>query len=276
MTDPDARLIRVPGGALSTVDEGEGPPIVLLHAGIADLRAWDALVPLLVAAGYRSIRFDMRGYGRSETTAVEFSNRADVIAVLDALEIGRACLVGNSRGGTVAIDTAVEFPDRVAALVTLGATIGGHEADVTPAEEALFEEADRIEEAGDPDAIAAFDVALWGDGPGQPEGRLRADLRARLAAMALAAAAPDRERGRPIPLAPPAAGRLGALPMPVLAVCGALDVSDTIAAAQHLAATAPRGRAVVVPDVAHMIAMEEPGVVARLITDLLQEAGPFG
>jgi 3-oxoadipate enol-lactonase len=117
MTD---RSISVPGANLNTVDEGSGPPIVLLHAGIADLRAWDALVPHLTAAGYRLIRYDQRGFGRTVTKNVAFSNRADCIAVLDALGIGQAVLVGNSRGGQIAIDTAIEFPDRIAALVGVG------------------------------------------------------------------------------------------------------------------------------------------------------------
>ena len=79
------RFVDVPGGRLFVVSEGDGPPLVLIHAGIADLRAWDALVPPLVAAGYQAIRYDMRGAGRTTTGDVEFSNRADVMAALDAL-----------------------------------------------------------------------------------------------------------------------------------------------------------------------------------------------
>ena len=47
------RYVDVPGARLLTLDDGAGPPIVLLHAGVADLRSWDALTPLLVAAGHR-------------------------------------------------------------------------------------------------------------------------------------------------------------------------------------------------------------------------------
>ena len=45
------RYVTVPGGRLLVVDEGTGPPVVLVHAGIVDLRAWDAMIPHLVAAG---------------------------------------------------------------------------------------------------------------------------------------------------------------------------------------------------------------------------------
>ena len=134
------RFIDVPGGRLFVVDEGGGPPVVLLHAGIVDLRAWDAFVPHLVAGGYRAVRYDARGWGRSTTEEVDYSNRADLVAVLDALGIGRAALVGNSRGGQIAFDTAVEFPDRVVAVVGVGAGLGGFEGQATPEELALFEE----------------------------------------------------------------------------------------------------------------------------------------
>ena len=60
-------FIDVPGGRLNLVDEGGGPPIVLLHAGIANLRSWDPLAPLLVTAGYRVVRYDQRGFGETTT-----------------------------------------------------------------------------------------------------------------------------------------------------------------------------------------------------------------
>src|SRR5450830_1824121 len=107
------RFIQVPGGRLFAVGEGDGPPIVLLHAAIADLRAWDAMVPGLVEAGFRVVRYDYRAFGASTTEDVDFSNRADLVAVLDDFGIARAALVGNSRGGQISFDTAIEFPERV-------------------------------------------------------------------------------------------------------------------------------------------------------------------
>jgi 3-oxoadipate enol-lactonase len=113
--------LDVPGGRLLVVDEGTGPPILLLHAAVADLRAWDAMVEPLVAAGYRVIRFDGRNFGGSTGDDVAFSYRADVLAVLDSLGLARAALVGNSRGGKTAVDTAIESPERVVAVVGVGA-----------------------------------------------------------------------------------------------------------------------------------------------------------
>ena len=265
--------VPVPGGRIHARDEGDGPPILLVHAGIVDLRAWDALTPLLVARGLRAIRYDMRGHGSTETDAVEFSNRADLVAVLDAAGVDRACVVGNSVGGQVALDAALEYPDRFAGLLTLGSSVSGYEAPATPEEVALFERMEELEEAGDPVSIVEFDLRLWVDGPGQPPDRVPAALRESVRAMSLGVADPSRTHGRPIPLRPPAEGRLADLLIPVHAMAGALDVSDVWATAQHLRDACPDARAELVPGVAHMIAMEEPALVADRVVELVARAG---
>jgi len=269
--------IDVPGGRLFVVDEGAGPPIVLIHAGIVDLRAWDDLVPHLVAAGYRAVRYDTRGWGRSTTDEVDFSNRADLVAVLDALGIGRAALVGNSRGGQIAFDTALEFPARVAAVVGVGASLGGLDVPVTPEELALLEEMERLEgtEPQDLEAIVAINTRLWVDGPGQSPGRGPAWIAGHVRETCRLLGEEGHVFGRPIVLAPSAAARLADLRCPVLAVAGALDISDVAATARHLEAHAPNARAVILPDVAHMIGMERPGQLASRITAFLDPLRPW-
>ena len=164
--------VDVPGGRLFVVDDGAGPPVVLLHAGVADLRAWDAMVGPLTAAGYRVVRFDTRAYGSSTTDDVDFSPTADVIAVLDALGIGRAALVGNSRGGRIALDTAIEYPDRIAAVVGVAAGLGGFEVEPRADEIPILEAYDRVDSAEpfDADALTDFETGVWLDGPSRPPG----------------------------------------------------------------------------------------------------------
>ncbi len=263
----------VPGARLKVVDEGSpgDPPVVLLHAGIANLGSWDELVPLLTEAGYRVVRYDARGFGASTTEDVEFSDRADLIAVLDVLGIDRAVLVGNSRGGRIAFDTAVEFPDRVVAVVGVGAGLGGYDADSTAEEIALFDEMEALESADEPDpeAIADIDLRVWVDGPGQPDTRVPAAIRERVRAMDLPNYLPGHVSGRSLPLTPPAAERLANLRCPVLAIAGAVDVSEVAETARHLESSAPDARAVIVPNVAHMIGMEVPDELAALIVSFL-------
>jgi pimeloyl-ACP methyl ester carboxylesterase len=265
------RTVEVPGGRLSALDEGDGPAVLLFHAGIVDSRAWDALVPRLTAAGFRTIRFDRRGFGRSITDDVEFSNRADAVAVLDSAGVERACLVGNSQGGQVALDTALEFPDRANGLVMIGASVGGFEPQPTPDEAALFDEMERLEEAGDDvEAMLRMDERVWIDGPTAAPGRVPGAVRDVALAMDRQIVAGPQAFGRPIPLQPPAAERLDTITVPVLAVSGEHDFSEFWATAQHLEATVPTARAVLMPGVAHLIAMEAPDRLAALIVEFLR------
>ena len=265
--------VPVPGGRLHVVDDGAAgdPPILLLHAFVSDLRSWDDLVPPLVAAGHRVVRYDARGFGETTTEDAEYSNRADLLAVLDALGIGRAAVVGNSGGGQIAIDTAIEFPDRVVAIIAVGAGLGGFEGDLTPEELAVMEEGEALESADEPDieAIVDLEVRAWLDGIGQPDTRVPAAIRERFRALDAPQYEPGRVRGRPIVLRPPAAGRLAELRCPVLAVAGALDLSEVAQVARHLGAEAPNARAVILPDVALMISMEIPDKLAALIVEFL-------
>ncbi len=270
MTD---QFVSVPGGRIYVEVDGDpsDPPVVLIHAGIANLRAWDAMVPLLVAGSYRVVRYDMRNFGRSTTDEVDYSDRDDALAVLDALGIGRAPFVGNSRGGMVSIDTAIEYPERVVAVVGVGSGIGGFDGDLTPIEIELVDEMEALESAVPMDAaaIADVDIRLWVDGPGQPPTRVPAAIREAIRAWDTPYYLPDHVEPRPIRLDPPAVERLDELRCPVLAVAGAVDLSEVAQAAHLLAAQAPDARAVILPDVAHMIGMEVPEALAELIIDFL-------
>ena len=271
------RFIDVPGGRLFAASDGKGPPIVLIHAAIADHRSWDAMTPGLVAAGFRAVRYDYRSFGASTTQDVEYSNRADLMAVLDEFGISRAALVGNSLGGQLAIDAAIEFPERVVAVVGVGSGLGGYVGELTPQEEALLDEGERLESSEnlDVEAIVDLEVRLWVDGPGQPSNRVDAAIREAVREMDRPLYAPGRVRGRRIALEANANERLDDLRCPVLAVAGGLDISDVVETARHLEAAAPNARAVVWPDVAHMIGMEAPDRLNALIVDFLGPLRPW-
>ena len=267
------RLIPVPGGHLNVVIDGEGPPIVLIHAGIADLRAWDDLVPLLVNAGHRVIRYDCRGYGSSPTDDIDYSNRDDVLAVLDAAGVGRAVLVGNSRGAMIGLDTILESPERFAAFVWVGGGIGGFDGDISAEELAMFEAADAAEMSGDVETQLDLETRIWVDGVGQPTTRVPARIRDALRDMNRPLLDPARIAGTPIPLGSSANDRLDEITIPVLAVVGALDVQNTRDSAMRLETAVRGARRVVIPDVAHMIGMEVPEQLADLIIEFV---GPLG
>lgn len=104
---------------------GEGEPILLLHGFSASGKAWERFVPEL-AKEFRVIVPDLRGHGRSTNPSDEFSHRQsakDVFALMDHLGIRKAKAMGISTGGMTLIHMATSQPDRVEAMVLIGATI---------------------------------------------------------------------------------------------------------------------------------------------------------
>jgi pimeloyl-ACP methyl ester carboxylesterase len=126
-----ARLTLATGVTVDYVERGDpnGTPVVFLH-GVTD--SWRSFEPMLphLPASIRAIAVTQRGHGGSSRPDtyryVDFS--ADVAALLDALEIPSAVIVGHSMGSLVAQRFAIDHPDRTAGLVLLGAlpTIKGH------------------------------------------------------------------------------------------------------------------------------------------------------
>ena len=264
--------IDVPGGRIAAEDDGAGPPIVLVHSAIVNRRSWDALMPLLVGAGYRVIRYDMRGFGESTAEAVEYSPRADLLAVMDARGAGKAAVVGNSWGAAQVLDTVLETPHRFVAFGWLGGGVGGFEGGDNPQEQELLNSEGKAEEDGQPDLAAELDVRIWVDGVGQPPTRVPAAVRDAVRAMDRELLEPGREFGTNTRLEPRANERLRDLAVPTLAVIGGLDTSGTRKAARRLAEGAPGVRLVEWPDVAHMIGMEVPD---RLAAELVEFLAPL-
>ena len=260
--------IDVPGGRLAADDEGDGPPILLVHSAIVNRRAWDPVVPYLTEAGYRAIRYDMRGFGESTTEDVEYGPHEDMVAVLDHFGVGRAAVVGNSMGASFSLEAVLESPERFVAFVWVGGGISGFARDRAPHEQLLFKAESDAEEAGDMDLAAELDTQIWVDGIGQPSTRVAPDVRAAIKAMDRELLNPGRVFGddkRP----EPSLGRLGDVAVPTLAVVGDLDTTDTRTAAERLAADVPDARLVRLPDVAHIIGMEAPDRLAALIVEHL-------
>jgi len=264
--------LDVPGGTLYWESTGRGPALVLVHAGIADHGMWDDDVPSF-AGGHRVVTYDCRGFGRSRTDAVGYSSRADLAALLDHLGIERAALLGCSRGGQIALDFALERPERVSALVLVASGPGGMEHEGTIEEKALIESEEPLWTAGDWAGVADLDVRLWVDGVSQPPTRVPAAVRERVRAMSLANYTAGHPEPRPIPLQPPAIDRLAEVRAPTLIIHGDLDVSAVTAGAEALELGLPGARRVLLPRVAHMVNLEQPDDFRRLVRDFLFAAG---
>ena len=247
---------------------GAGEAVVLVHAGVANLRMWDGEAAALGDA-YRVIRYDTRGFGDTETEAVECSNRADIAALLDHVSEPAAHVVGLSRGGMIALDFALEYPQRVRSLVVAAGGIGGYQSpEGLPPE--TWDAPEKMWEAKDWDALAEWEADFWGSGPGQPADRVP-DVRAKVHEWVLANYRAEKEEGKPQVLDPPAIERLQALKAPLLVLLGTLDEPGTTAAMRHLAATVPGARLEELES-AHMLNLEHPERFAALLREHFERA----
>lgn len=98
---------------------GVGVPVILLHGGLGHSGNWGYQVPALVERGYRAFVIDSRGHGRSTRDPRPFSYElmaSDVLAVMDAVQLAKADLVGWSDGACTALILAAKAPARVASV----------------------------------------------------------------------------------------------------------------------------------------------------------------
>jgi pimeloyl-ACP methyl ester carboxylesterase len=271
----DAGFIDVAGGRIYYEADGSGTPLLLVHAGVANLRQWDPHVPAF-AERYQVIRYDTRGYGKTESEAVEFRNRDDLAAVLDHFGASAAHILGCSRGGQISLDFAVEHPGQVLSYTSVAGGVGDYEPAI-PQEQvdaiiAFDESTSKLAEAKDWAAVADAETAYWLDGPGQPADRVDPQIRAMVREWIYSNYAAEKESGTAQPLDPTADRRLDQLTMPVLAVVGDLDEPWAVASMHHLAEAVPNGRFELFENAAHLLNLEYPERFTKLILDFLAEA----
>jgi len=204
-TATETGYLDVAGGRLYYEVAGAGHPLVLLHADVADCRMWDEQFADF-ARQYRVVRLDKRGFGKTTTTATTFSYRQDVLDLLMHLGIERTAILGLSNGGGLALDFTLDHPERVDALIVVAGGIGGFDfdgADATEAERRLYEEYEAVEQRHDTAGLIEVGIRMFGDGPGQPEGRMTASAREKLREMMINNDRLHPEELKPEPLEPP-------------------------------------------------------------------------
>ena len=236
-------------------ETGEGPPLVLLHEGVVDSRIWERVVPLL-AERHRVIRYDQRGFGNSPRPEGPYSLVEDLVAILDAAGLERAALVGASRGGNVALSTAVERPERLSALILLGSGLSGAQLNVdwTPDQIARWESA---EEVNDWPAMAELDMEVWAPMGVDPE------LRAMFLENAVWSNSEDPATDEPM------AERVSGITAPTLVITGGRDVRGINEIGDRLARDIPGAQSAVIEEADHMIPWRAPEELSHLVLDFL-------
>jgi haloalkane dehalogenase len=125
--------LDVHGVRMHYVDEGSGPPVLLLHGEPTSSFLWRKLIPPLVAAGHRAIAPDLIGFGRSDKPEdvgwYSYDGHVEsVVRLVDALHLRALTLVVHDWGGPIGLRFAVDHPARVDRLVILNTGIGGGRA----------------------------------------------------------------------------------------------------------------------------------------------------
>jgi pimeloyl-ACP methyl ester carboxylesterase len=242
---------------------------VLLHAGVCDRRCWREVGERLRDAGCDVVAYDRRGYGEVPPSGGPFRHVEDLLAVIDAVSPDApAWLVGSSMGGGVALDTALEAPERVAGLVLLAPAVTGDpeldEETVIAATNGLAEAIDAAWTTGDLEECNRLEVRLWLDGPAGPEGRVSGPPRELALEMnRIVLANGDFEADGASGL--DTARRLGEITVPAVVACGELDVPTTIARSAELAEQLPNATYRPLPGRAHLPYLEAADEVAALI-----------
>ncbi|MFG3280474.1 alpha/beta fold hydrolase [Streptomyces sp. NPDC048111] len=253
-------------GHLSFVVAGDGSPVVLLHAGVADHRMWDEVVPGLTEA-HTVIRYDLRGFGQSALPEGPFSEADDLRRLLDHLGHDRVRLVGASWGGRVALDFTLVHPERVHSLTLLAPPWPGYDwsADMI----AYDEEETAALTAGDLDAAVRVNLDMWLRGPSRGWDDVPAGLADRLSGP-LRTSLQNQDAVGALSQGP-GKGAVSAVRVPTLVGVGALDTPDFRAIARRYATDIPRATLTEFASSAHLIALDAPreltGVLSKFLAD---------
>jgi len=256
--------VRLPSVLLAHDVAGTGEPVLLLHAGVADRRVWQAQWEPL-AERFRVIRCDLRGFGETPIPPGSYSNTDDIIALLDHLGVEQAAVVGSSFGGRVALELAASHPERVSRLVLLCPAFAG--LDPTPDAAAFDEREEALAEAEDLDGLVELNVATWLGPEADDAARdfVRQMQRRAFEVQLAADAEPVQPEMVRVEVDPTQ------IACPAVIVAGRHDMDLFLAIAAHLAETMPRARLVELDWAGHLPGLERPGETTDLILDALTE-----
>ncbi|MFC8077751.1 alpha/beta fold hydrolase [Streptomyces sp. NPDC057307] len=242
---------------------GDGHALVLLHSSVCDRRMWDPQLRALRDAGYRVVRCDFRGYGRSPVADQPYSDAADVWDLLDHLRLERCALIGSSHGGEVALEMAATRPERVSALMLLCSAMPGRVQG--PELRAFTEQKNALLAADDLAGAVELSVKTW-LGPEGGEDVREQVRRMQRHAFEAQARAKFASTGTAVDLT-----RITA---PCLALSGAHDLADFREIAADVPAWVVGARHLELPWAGHLPNLERPSGVTDLLTAFLGETLP--
>lgn len=237
---------------------GKGPTLIFIHDGLVHRETWDYQFSFF-SNEYRVIRYDRRGYGNSSAATEAYSVVEDLNRLFTHLEIEKACLIAMSSGGRLAIDFTLQYPDKVSALILVGAVVGGfpytqhfyNRGGHLPADLKTMEERRLYYACDDPYEIFEENKA------------------AKEKVERLIKSSPGKEHSFPssVPPGEPAYLRLNEIKIPTLILVGEFDIPDVHAHAGAINAGVVNSKRDIIPKSGHLIPIEQP----TLFNDAVEE-----
>jgi pimeloyl-ACP methyl ester carboxylesterase len=268
---PETGFADVPGGRLYYETAGSGDAVVLIHGRAGDRRHWDLQFPGLAAA-YRAVRYDARGFGKSSlpVEGEPYADHADLAALLDHLGVESAHIVGWSMGSGIVGDFVLAYPDRARSAAFVGPWLNGH---ASPAAQEVM---DGFGQVGVAISARGADVALeaWMNVP-----FFRDTLRDPEAARRFRTIAADNsfwEFSHQSPqqfLVPNAVERAHEIGIPTLIVTAEHDIPACKEVATILAESVPNSRKVTMVETGHLMFMEKPTEFNDLLVNFIRGVG---
>lgn len=268
-------FVDLPGVRLEYDIAGKGAPVVFLHGALLDRRLWDGQFEFF-ASNHRTIRYDMRCAGGSETTpSIEpFTHHEDLLHLLQMLNVPRVSLVGLSNYG-VALDFTIACPKLVEKLVLVSPGLRGYEFRdpwVGTGFAAMMRALGQQDLSG---AVEGF-VRMWVDGPYRTPAEVDPLVREKVREMVTHAFPLSRLAPNCKGLEPPAAGRLSEVLVPTLVVLGEKDAVDIHVIAQLIHERIRGSELVKITGVGHTLVLEKPEEFNRVVETFLQKEERLG
>jgi pimeloyl-ACP methyl ester carboxylesterase len=267
------RSFTIPSGKaeLTGVEDGKGPALVFLHAGVADKRMWRDQVAAF-ADRYRVVAYDRRGFGETRYKPETFSHMQDLRAVLDGLGIEQASLVGCSQGGRFSVDFTLAYPKRVSKLVLIAPAIGGApQPEELPDDiDNLLQQAEQAEDQKHYDLVNRIEAHMWLDGPRSVDGRVQGsarDLFLRMNIIPLKSPSPGKDEA-----AKDSFKRLNKIEAPTLLIWGDLDFPHLQERCAVLGKRIKAAKSELMPGAAHLPNLEQPKKFNALLDAFLKDA----
>jgi 3-oxoadipate enol-lactonase len=258
------------GVHLHLAEEGQGRSVVLLHGHTLDLRVWDEIAPALAGAGFRVIRYDQRGHGRSSSPPGGYrygDHAADLAEVITRFDAAPADVVGLSRGAGIALELAVRQPQLVRGLALIAPLVPDFELS-----EELFESFRALARAIRDEGVQPALRAHWLGHPLIASAAAIPGVRERLEAMFNTFPAGEYlTSGRDAPdRAWKLTDRLAEIAIPALVMTGEHEIPDFAAMAALLAERLPGSVLEIVPDSGHLVPMEQPRATVDVLVRFLR------